>query len=74
MIKKKQNIGQMSLIYSFEEQLNHKHPLYRLAEEIQWNKFEEAFPEGMNTHKGKYSDKIGRPVKPIRLMVGLIIR
>lgn len=33
----------MSLIYSFEEQLNHKHPLYILAEEMQWKKFEEAF-------------------------------
>ncbi|MBK7884582.1 MAG: hypothetical protein IPJ81_12960 [Chitinophagaceae bacterium] len=28
---------------SFEEQLNHSHPLYILANRIDWNVFEEAF-------------------------------
>ena len=47
------------------EQLNPKHPLLQLAKTIPWDYFESEFAP-------LYSD-IGRPAKPIRLMVGLSI-
>jgi len=66
MLQKQQETGQMSLWSSFEDQLDHKHPLYKLANEINWEMFEENFSK-------HYNDKMGRPAKPIRLMVGLLI-
>jgi len=47
------------------DQLNPKNPLYRLAERIPWDVFEEEFAD-------LYSTK-GRSAHPIRLMVGLLI-
>jgi IS5 family transposase len=57
---------QMSFNSTFEEQLNHKHPLYVLAKKIHWQIFEEAFAK-------HYRKDFGRPAKPIRLMVTLLI-
>ena len=66
MKPKASNETQLSFYSSFEEQLNHQHPLYVLSKRIHWKEFDETF--------GKhYSDKMGRPGKPIRLMVGLLI-
>ena len=60
------NETQLSFYSSFEEQLSHQHPLYVLSKRIHWKEFEETF--------GKhYSNKMGRPGKPIRLLVGLLI-
>jgi IS5 family transposase len=50
---------------TFEEQLSHRHPLYILADKVQWDVFEKAFGQ-------HYSDE-GRPAKPIRLMVSLLL-
>ena len=47
------------------DQLNPTHPLLKLARQIHWEHFEEEF-------SGLYSEH-GRPAKPIRLMVGLMI-
>ena len=47
------------------DQLNPKHPLLLLAKRIPWESFEEEF-------KPLYAE-IGRPAKPIRLMVGLLL-
>ncbi|SKA01749.1 transposase, IS5 family, partial [Fibrobacter intestinalis] len=58
--------AQTSLFCSLEEQLNHKHPLYVLANKIDWNKFETEFSK-------LFDEKMGAPNKPIRLMTGLII-
>jgi len=55
-----------SLFFSLEDTLNPKHPLYLLAEKINWQHFEDAFSP-------LYSADTGRPAKPVRLMVGLII-
>ena len=55
----------MGFYSTFEEQLSHQHPLYILANQINWNIFEEAFAK-------LYSEE-GRPAKPIRLMVSLIL-
>ncbi len=51
---------------SLRDQLDQKHPLYILTNRINWQLFEEAFSK-------YYSEKIGAPSKPIRLMVSLII-
>jgi IS5 family transposase len=47
------------------DQLNPKAPLLQLARRIPWGRFEEEFA-------GLYSDQ-GRPAKPTRLMVGLML-
>ncbi len=44
--------------------LNPGHPLYKLANQIDWSLFEDAFG-------ATYHDKKGRPGKPIRIMVAL---
>ena len=50
---------------TLEEQLSHTHPLYILSHKINWEDFETAF--------AKHYSEEGRPAKPIRLMVSLII-
>ena len=57
---------QSSLFSSFEDQLNHNHPIYKLSHLIDWQIFEREFTP-------LYSSKPSRPAKPIRLMVGLLI-
>lgn len=47
------------------EQLNPKHPLYLLAQEIDWDYFEKEF-------SGFYAEN-GRPAHSIRLMTSLLI-
>ena len=66
MLSKPKDYHQMSFYSTFEEQLNHQHPLYQLANTINWQQFEESF-------KQHYSDNTGAPAKPIRLMVSLLI-
>ncbi|MCW5915062.1 MAG: transposase [Chitinophagaceae bacterium] len=56
----------MGFYSTFEEQLSRKHPLYILANNIQWQVFDNAF-------KDFYCSDNGRPAKPIRLMVSLLI-
>ena len=48
----------------FDQLLNPKHPLVRLADKIDWPRFETAFADC-------YCEEIGAPGKAIRLMVGL---
>jgi len=54
------------LLPSLKEQLSSKHPLYMLANQIEWSFFDEHF----NKH---YREDFGRPALPIRLMVSLLI-
>jgi hypothetical protein len=49
-----------------KEQLSHRRPLYILAGKIHWRLFEESF-------KKHYWEDLGRPAKPIRLMVALLM-
>ena len=65
MLAKKQDTRQLGFYSTFEEQLSHQHPLYILANQINWGIFEKAFAK-------HYADE-GRPAKPIRLMVSLIM-
>ena len=64
MIKKPHNSP--SLFSSLSDLLNSSHPLYQLADKIDWAKFDTAF-------EPLYSQNNGRPSKPIRLMCGLLI-
>jgi len=66
MIPRKNTQNQPSLFFSFSDTLDHKHPLFVLANKIHWHKFEEAF-------EPLYCKDNGRPGKPIRLMVGLLM-
>lgn len=50
---------------SLGEQLDPRQPLKRLADTLPWAEFEQAFWK-------HYSDE-GRPAKPVRLMVGLLL-
>jgi len=53
------------LLPTLKEQLNQRHPLYLLADQVLWNYFESEFSV-------LYSEE-GRPAKPIRLMVSLLM-
>jgi IS5 family transposase len=46
-------------------QLDPRQPLKQLADTLPWSEFESAF--------GKYYSEEGRPAKPVRLMVGLLL-
>lgn len=61
----KNSISLPSMYSTLGDMLNNRHPLYQLADKINWKLFEESFSE--------YYSKKGRPCKPIRLMCGLLI-
>jgi len=66
MRSKKKPENQLNFLApSLKEQLNPKHELYLLSEEINWSYFEKEFAK-------HYSDK-GRPAHSIRLMISLLI-
>jgi len=44
--------------------VSHQHPLYQLAEALDWRRFESEFG-------ALYAEDVGRPGLPTRLMVGL---
>lgn len=66
MIPRRKTQNQGSLFFSFESTLNQKHPLFILANKVNWQLFEDAF-------QPLYCSDNGRPAKPIRLMVGLLM-
>ncbi len=67
MLSKPENTTQLSFLQpGLSEQLSLKHPLYILAGKINWQLFEDSF-------KKYYREDFGRPAKPIRLMVALLI-
>jgi IS5 family transposase len=53
------------LLPTLVEQLDARRPIYQLARRMDWQYFEKEF--------GSYYSEEGRPAKPIRLMVGLLI-
>jgi IS5 family transposase len=60
------NKSQHNFLFStLSEQCDPRHPLRRLGEQIDWKKLEEDLVS--------YYSENGRPAKPIRLMVGLLI-
>jgi IS5 family transposase len=66
MKAKHSNTGQSQFLQpDLKSQLDTRQPLYRLAEKIPWGYLEEEF--------GKHYSEEGRPAKPVRLMVALLI-
>lgn len=66
MLKPTIRSPQLGMFGSLADQLDQKHPLFLLSNNINWAVFEDAF-------KVHYSSKMGAPSKPIRLMVSLLI-
>lgn len=66
MLPKTKQTAQTSFFLPLAEQLDQHHPLYLLANAIDWSFFEIAFSK-------HYSATMGKPAKPIRLMVSLLI-
>lgn len=63
--KSRPESSQLNLFQAqFEQLLNHDHPLYRLANQINWQRFDAALADC-------YSADVGAPAKSIRLLVGL---
>jgi IS5 family transposase len=66
MLAKPSNQNQLSLFSCLEDLIDTHHPLVHLGKTINWKVFEDAFQK-------HYSMKMGKPAKPIRLMVSLLI-
>ena len=66
MISKAKLISQRAFSFSLSDTLDKNHPLFILANKISWTTFEDEFSR-------LYCADNGRPAKPIRLMVGLLI-
>ena len=66
MISKQKTSPQVNFFFYLEDTLNKNHPLFILSNRIDWQLFEDAFSP-------LYCADNGRPAKPIRLMVGLLI-
>ncbi|MDI9320856.1 MAG: hypothetical protein QM530_10360 [Phycisphaerales bacterium] len=66
MISKQKHTAQSNLFNGLAELLDQKHPLFLLTNFINWSIFEVNFSQ-------HYSEKMGTPAKPIRLMVALLI-
>ena len=66
MLAKPKVKNQTSFFFTLEDTLDQKHPLYILSNRVNWKMFEKEFSP-------LYCEDNGRPAKPIRLMVGLLI-
>jgi len=66
MYKSPSNARHGSLFWDLETMLDPKHPMYKLANLVDWNMFEQSFSP-------LYCKENGRTAKPIRMMVGLLI-
>ena len=66
MYKPSTNSRQASLFWDLETMLDSKHPLFKLANMIDWSLFEKSFAP-------LFCADNGRPPKPIRLMTGLLM-
>lgn len=66
MYKSPPKVRQVSLFWDIEAMLSPKNSLYKLANLIVWNMFDQSFAP-------LYSKDTGRIAKPIRLKVGLLI-
>jgi transposase, IS5 family len=65
MKPQKEKIPKKLLFSTLNELCDPRHPLRKLGDRIDWKSLEESF-------EGYYSER-GRPAKPIRLMVGLLL-
>lgn len=63
--RSKQEYQPSFLMPTLAEQLDPRQPLRKLADAIPWEVFEKEF--------GRHYSEEGRPAKPVRLMVGLLL-
>jgi transposase, IS5 family len=66
MLSTQKHTPQLALFHGLQDQVDQKHPLYLLANKINWSLFDNEF-------KKHYSETMGKPAKPIRLMVSLLM-
>ena len=66
MLAKPNNTSQLGFFATLADQLDQKHSLFLLSNRIEWAVFDSAFSK-------YYSSSQGKPAKPIRLMVSLLI-
>jgi len=66
MFKSSSDCRTASIFWDLETMLNPKHSLFILANRVDWSLFEKSFAP-------LYCADNGRPAKPIRLMVGLLL-
>ena len=66
MLSKEKNRDQKFLFSTLEDLLDQQHPLFKLANKIDWQSLESSF-------RVLYYKRKGRPSKSIRLMCGLLI-
>ena len=66
MLKATKHTIQIDIFGGLGDSLDQKHSLYLLANSINWALFDDSFKE-------HYSQNMGAPAKPIRLMVSLLI-
>ena len=66
MYRPSSNSRQASLFWDLETMLDSKHPLFKLANMVDWSLFEKSFAP-------LFCADNGRPPKPIRLMTGLLM-
>ena len=66
MYKPSSNSRQASLFWDLETMLDSKHPLFKLANMVDWSLFEKSFAP-------LFCADNGHPPKPIRLMTGLLM-
>ena len=66
MLKVTKHTTQLDIFGGLGDSLDQKHSLYLLANSINWAFFDDSFKE-------HYSQNMGAPAKPIRLMVSLLI-
>lgn len=66
MYRKPISTAQSSMFSSLIDIVDQQHPLVLLADKIEWQRFEDSFSK-------HYSRRMGKPAKPIRLMVSLLI-
>ena len=66
MLKATKHTIQIDIFGGLGDSLDQKHSLYLLANSINWAIFDDSFKE-------HYSQNMGAPAKPIRLMVSLLI-
>lgn len=66
MLSRPKPSNQLGFYSRLEDQLDRNHPLYQLSNKIDWSFFDQSFSK-------HYSSRMGKPGKPIRLMVSLLI-
>ena len=66
MYKPSSNSRQASLFWDLETMLDSKHPLFKLANMVDWSLFENSFVP-------LFCADNGRPPKPIRMMTDLLM-